>query len=138
MTRSLAPLIVTAAIAVASCGGGSGTDPIVCTAEYRFGLAVYVTDSVTGAPAASGARLVTDIGGVPVDTTLDFPTSFPAGRPDLDAQALAGAGERAGTYRVTVRKAGYRDWVRTGVVVTADVCHVRTTVLTALIQPITP
>lgn len=32
-----------------------------CTADFRYGLAVYVKDSSTGAWAASGARLLTYI-----------------------------------------------------------------------------
>ena len=32
--------------------------------------------------------------------------------------------ERAGTYAVTVHADGYKDWSKTGVVVTKDVCHV--------------
>jgi hypothetical protein len=60
--------------------------------------------------------------------------AFPAGRPDLDSLGLPGAGEHPGVFQVTVRKSGYRDWVRSGVEVTADKCHVRRTDLTALLQ----
>lgn len=108
--------------------------PQVCTADFRFGLAVYVKDSSTGAWAASGARLLTDLAGTPVDTAQSFPTAFPAGQPSLDSMPLLGAGERAGVYRVTVRKAGYADWLRAGVRVTEDECHVRPTTLTAQLQ----
>jgi hypothetical protein len=33
-----------------------------------------------------------------------------------------------------VRKPGFKDWVRSGVQVTADACHVRLTTITALLQ----
>jgi len=101
----------------------------VCTDELRFGLAVGVRDSATGLAAASGATLIM------VDQTgaIDS-TKFPPNRPDLDPVPLLGAGEHAGTFRVTVRKLGYRDWVRSEVRVTRDECHVRVTALTALLQ----
>lgn len=120
-----------AALVASSCGL---VDPTICTSDFRFGLAVYVKDSSTGAWAASGARLFSDIGGTSVDSGTMFPTAFPANRPDLDSLPLGGAGERAGVYRVRVQKAGYVDWVRTGVRVTEDECHVRRTVLTARLQ----
>jgi hypothetical protein len=59
---------------------------------------------------------------------------FPPNRPEFDPRPLTGAGEHAGIFRVTVRKPGYRDWVRSGVRVTRDACHVQPTTLTALLQ----
>jgi hypothetical protein len=126
--KSIRRQVCTLAIAfITGCGLIDG-GPTVCTADFRFGLAVYVKDSLSGAWAASGAQLQTDINGVIVDST-----SFP-GQPASDSFPLLGAGERAGVYRVTVRKTGYTDWVRTGVRVTEDECHVRRTTLTARLQ----
>jgi len=102
--------------------------PIYCTANFVWGLQVSVQDSVTGAPAASGAELIAREGAY-ADTSR-----FPANRPDLDDLPLVGAGERAGTYTVTVRKAGFVDWERDGIVVTADECHVRPVHLSARLQ----
>jgi hypothetical protein len=111
------------------------TEEYVCTADFRFGLAVHVKDSATHAWTASGAHLITvDQHGVVVDSGLAFPNTFPAGRADLDSLSLSGAGEHAGVFQVTVRKPGYKDWIRSGVQVTADKCHVRLTELTALLQ----
>ena len=101
----------------------------ICTANFVFGLEVTVQDSSTGAPAASGAQLIARDGAW-ADTV-----GFPADRPDLDGLPLVSAGERAGTYAVTVRKAGFRDWQRSGIVVTADECHVHPVKLTARLQP---
>jgi hypothetical protein len=101
----------------------------VCTADFRYGLAVFVKDSATSAAAASGATLVT----VDQHGTVDS-MSFPPNRADLDPTSLFGAGEHAGTFVVTVRKPGFKDWVRPGVQVTADACHVRLTTITALLQ----
>ena len=44
---------------------------------------------------------------------------------------MALAYERAGTYTVTVHATGYRDWIKPGVTVTKDVCHVIGVLLTA-------
>lgn len=108
----------------------------VCTAEFRYGLAVYVKDANTGAWAASGARLLTtDMQGTPVDTVNAWPSAAPAGKHEWDAVRLLGAGERAGVYRVFVRKPGFADWVRVGVRVSEDDCHVRTVNLLAQLRP---
>jgi hypothetical protein len=106
----------------------------VCAANYVWGLAVQVKDSATGQWAASGAELqIRDPSGTLV-TSLVSMSSFPPDHPELDSRALTGAGEQAGTFQVTVLKAGYRDWVRPGVVVRRDACHVERTELTALLQ----
>lgn len=120
---------------VALVSGCGLVAPGACTTDFRFGLVVYVQDSVTGAWAASGARLLTEDAKGVADAGDQYFSAFPADRPELDPQPLLGAGERAGTYRVTVRKAGYADWVRTGVRVTEDECHVRQVELLARLKP---
>ena len=104
------------------------SQPVLCTGNFVWGLHVTVQDSATGAPSASGAQLIAH-DGVYADSS-----SFPPNRPDLDNQPLVGAGEREGTYTVTVRKAGFVDWERTNVVVSADECHVRPVALTARLE----
>lgn len=119
------------AIALLTAGGCDVLDNpgAACTANFVFGLEVMVQDSSTGAPAASGAQLIAQDG--PWADTVGFPPN----RPDLDARPLVSAGERPGTYAVTVRKSGFRDWQRSGVVVRADECHVHPAQLTARLQP---
>lgn len=104
---------------------------ILCTMEFRIGLHVYVKDSLTGAWAASGATLVSR------DATYSDSSSLPSNRSDLDSLPLGGAGERAGVYLVTVRKAGYMDWVQRDVRVTANECHVNSVNLTARLSKAT-
>jgi hypothetical protein len=95
-----------------------------------------VKDSATGAWAASGARLeIRDPQGALVTSVVAM-SEFPSDHPELDARALTGAGEQAGTFQVTVVKAGYRDWVQRDVVVRRNTCHVERTELTALLQHI--
>ena len=102
--------------------------PVFCTDNFVWGLQVEVQDSVTSAPSASGAQLIARDGGY-ADTA-----GYPPNRPDLDDLPLVAAGERAGTYTVTVQKSGFLDWERSTVVVTADECHVRPVALTARLQ----
>ena len=104
------------------------SDPALCTDEFVYGLHVTVQDSVTGAPAASGAQLIARDGAYADTVTV------PPAAEDPDNWVLQAAGERPGVYTVTVRKAGFLAWERTGVVVTADDCHVRTVELTARLQ----
>jgi hypothetical protein len=114
---------------VAVLGAAACDRQIVCPSDFRYGLVVAVEDSATGAPAASGARLVARAGAY-ADSA-----EYPPGRPELDAEPLRAAGERAGTYDVAARKAGYRDWVEGGVGVDANECHAEARRLTARLQP---
>jgi hypothetical protein len=114
-------------IGAVACAGS--TSP-VCTQESRPGLVVYVKDSVTKAGVASGASLVVREG-----SYKDSVFAAPNSTPDLDNSALSAAGERSGTYQVTVSKPGYATWLKSNVRVTSNVCHVNTVTLTALLQP---
>jgi len=91
--------------------------------EFRFGLSVQPIDSLTQGPLASAADIVARDGA--------FADSVRALAP---GQFWATAGERPGTYQVTVRAAGYQPWVRSGIVVTSDGCHVKLVVVTARLQ----
>lgn len=106
----------------------SGSTSPVCTDEFRAGLAVYVKDSVTRAGVASGASLVVSEGSYK-DSVAGLNS------PDQDNFPLFAAGERSGTYQVTVLKPGYATWLQSNVRVTSNVCHVNTVTLTALLQP---
>ena len=93
---------------------------VVCTDNIVWGLNVTVQDSVTGAPAASGARLIVR------DGTHADTASQPVGHVNPDSGTLRAAEERPGVYGVTVEKEGFLTWQRTGIVVTMDDydCHV--------------
>ena len=98
----------------------------VCTADFRFGINVTVVDSVTNTAPASATLIarsgayVDSVG--PVQAQPSFGIVLPT------------AGERAGTYDLTVRSTGYRDWTKTGVTVTKGVCHVDQQAFTARLQ----
>lgn len=119
MSRALLLLI---AALFGACNSTS-ENPTACTLEARAAINVEVRDSLTGQPAAAGATGVAAEGAYA--DTLDA----------FSATSLAGAYERAGTYTVTVRKPGYREWRLTGVTVTSDACHVQPVQLQARLVP---
>jgi hypothetical protein len=121
------PLLIGAIVAQA-CTSPSG---LVCTAEYRFGLAITVIDSVTSSPPTA-ATLIARSGTFVDSVGPTAPYSIHVN--DSPVLILNSAGERAGTYDVTVRSPGYRDWTRSGINVSADECHVRLTSVTARLQ----
>jgi hypothetical protein len=98
----------------------------VCTEEARPALLVGLTDSIV-----PNTTILTNVSVVARDGTYRdsvFRASPSAPPPN---ELLALAYERAGTYEVTVNATGYRPWVRSGIVVQRDPCHVVTVPLTA-------
>ncbi len=104
--------------------------PRVCTTNAVPALSVYVRDSASGASVVLGATVIARSG-----TYMDSVTVDSIGRPPADFP-VALASEHPGYFDVTVRQAGYRDWLRRNVRVSADDCHVQTVTLTALLQPL--
>ena len=106
-------------------GACAENPPLACTEEARPGLTVTVRDSVTAAAVANGVEVIARDGAYA----------------DTARASLLGSGvyslvyERPGTYEVTVSHPSYRAWVRTGIKVTADACHVQTVSLLARLQP---
>ncbi len=119
----LAPLLVTAC--------GDSVSGLACPEIARPAIAVTVEDSLTAAPIAAGAQLIVRDGAF-VDSV-----SFPAGQLNADGWALStpNSYERPGTYQVTVRREGYRQWEREDVEVRRAECGVSTVVLRARLQP---
>ena len=128
MPRTLLVLGLSALGFTAACKGSS-TEPVVCTGQYVYAVGVQVKDSVTLAPAAGGAKLLV------VDPATGYrdSTSYPAGS-QWDEWALTAAGEQAGIFTIVVSKPGYKDWIRTNVVVKKNDCHVEPVAFTALLQ----
>lgn len=121
MNRWLSRLWLSAPLLLIGC---NTTDPILCTEEFRFGINVEVVQASSGVPIAEDAVLIlTD--GEYVETITD----------SFDGRTLSGAGEREGTYTVTVTHDSFATWSRTGVVVTADECHVNPVTLRAELEP---
>lgn len=121
--RVIAAVALTAALS--SCI--AIVDPgVSCTREARPGISVTILDSATSAPAGSSSRIVARDGLV-ADSVPSQWTAASDGPFGL-------AYERPGSYILTITKTGYRDWTKSGIVVTADQCHVRTVPVTALLQ----
>ncbi|HTI64898.1 MAG TPA: hypothetical protein VL524_15340 [Gemmatimonadaceae bacterium] len=115
----------TMSVIAAACGSAS----VACTDELRSVLQVDVVDSATGKPAAAGSTVLLQ------GTTRDSIT-VPS-TPDTVRTAHVWFEDvvKAGTYSVTVLKSGYLGWMRSGIKVQADACHVTThEVLTAKLQ----
>jgi hypothetical protein len=122
--RSIA--LATALTAAVASGCGSLFDTRDCTTEFVYGLQVDVVDSLTGAPAGRGAVVIARDGSYADTAKSQLPPGSPA-----EGQTLLLAGERRGTYEVTVQRPGDQAWRQAGVRVTGDACHVRPTHLTA-------
>lgn len=120
------PMITILLLTSLSAGTGCSLAPEDCTADFRFGLTVLVRDSVTAAPAGDGA-IVTIQDGTYVETLTGFPG-------DWDSVSFVGAGERPGRYAITVSNPAYRPWVRSGVPVGEDGCHVQRVTVEAWLQ----
>ncbi len=111
-----AVLLLAMSCALAACGEG-----IMCTMQIAFGMMVTVTDSTSGNLVLDSV-VVTARDGIYADTG------------DLSGPFYFLAPERKGRYEVTVHAPSYRTWVRTGVQVTGDRCHVNTVHLDARLQ----
>ena len=102
-------------------------DPgVSCTQEARPGIYVTVLDSATSALAGRSSRIVARDGLVA--------DSVPSQWTEGSDGPFGVAYERRGVYTLTITKTGYREWTKSGIVVTADQCHVRTVPVTALLH----
>ena len=97
---------------------------IYCTDQLVYGLNVIVLDAVTGNP------IFQDIEVKAVDGTYQELLELV---PGLE-YVFVGAGERAGTYVVTITKAGYQTYTSEPIVLTRDECHVIPQSLTVNLQ----
>jgi hypothetical protein len=110
----LAPLLM-----VSSCNNDEN-DPINCTTEFVDGLRITVLDQANGQPIVEGVTVTA------VDGSYTENLELVSGVDNF----FAGAGERVGTYTVTVTKNGYQTFTSSPIVVTRNVCHVITQSLT--------
>ena len=97
------------------CDSDSG-DSIGCTTEFRYGVEVSIFDADTGKPIinAEVTGMVQD--GSYLESLLHLEST----------NTLLGAGERPGTYTISISLPGYVEWKVSDVKVTSDECHVHT------------
>ena len=99
-------------------------EPGSCTTEVLDGMVVEVVSAATGLPVTQGL----------IGTLVDGSYSESM---TVVGNGLKGAAERAGNYTLMVRATGFVTWVREGIRVTEDECHVRTVELTVEMVPVT-
>jgi hypothetical protein len=119
---------------VAGCGraDANATGPNGACSATELAIAVTVRDSVSGRPVADGASGTWQNTTDTLSNAMAIDTLF-----HLDSLTLLVGGSGLGTYDVTVTRAGYRPWTRTGVQVnqTGGPCRSIVTVnLTAALQ----
>ena len=105
-------------------GCGSVYDPggYACTTQFVYGIRATAKNAQTGADITSGSYIKITEG--------SYTDSVPS-----QGSLLLTAGERAGTYTVTIGRAGYSAFTASNVKVDKDQCHVIPVVLEALLQP---
>jgi hypothetical protein len=101
---------------IASCKGIPFSPEVPCSCEWVYGLHIEIRDEATGGPIGEGATVTVRDGDYEETVTAQL-------LPGPKVIALA-AGERPGTYDISVTLAGYREWRKSGVRVRANVCHV--------------
>ncbi len=88
---------------------------IICTLNYVYGLDINLVEKSTENPITGNVKIIAKDGDY--EETLenyDPSTSF------------YGAGERKGTYTLTVTSDNYKTYISEPIVVTSDECHVIT------------
>ena len=118
-SRRVALWVFALAAGLGACD--STSSPLVCTAEFVYGVQITAVDSATNQALTEG------VSGSLVDGTFTEAMI-------LAGNILLGAGEREGTYTATVEASGYATWNRSDIVVTADPCHVIPVELEAQLQ----
>lgn len=113
----LTPLLVST-----SCE--SSDDQIYCTTQFVYGLNVRVLDADSGNPIFQDIE-VKAVDGAYVEIMELIPSS---------EYSFAGAGERAGTYTLTITKEGYQTYTSEPIVLTRDYCHVIPQAITVDLQ----
>lgn len=106
------------ALAFAGCSDPTEPDVIACTGQFVSGIVVEIIDENNGLFIAEGAR-----GAVRDGAYLDSLTAFEFTSTGVMRSRQA-AGERTGTFQVSVSHGGYEDWILENVKVEEDGCHV--------------
>lgn len=113
-------------IALGAGAAGCAIDETSCTTEYRFGVNVTVRDARDGSAVTNATVRIVD--GTYTETLT---------QPALQG-SYAGAGERAGTYTLTVTAPGFQPAAPRTLTVgrTADGCHVQGVSVTIDLTPL--
>jgi hypothetical protein len=130
--RSFAVLTAALLLSVAlGCGGTNYACGDGAVGQSAVGVTIY--DARTGQPAATGATATLSDGSLTETLTTPIYDYSTASQPG----ALLGysGGHGAGTFTITVQKAGYTTWQRTNVRVTQGPCMLNGVSVRADLQP---
>ena len=112
MKKIILLLICMPLLMASSCDNDD--EQIYCTQQFVYGLNVVVLDATTGNPIFQDIEVKATDGSY--NEILEL-------IPGLE-YSFAGAGERAGTYIITVTKSGYQTYTSELTIITRDECHV--------------
>jgi len=107
-----------------ACSDDDKVNTTPCTDEFVPALVATVTNAATGAPITTGITLTATEGDYIDQFVLLTPTN-----------QFSAAGERAGTYTITVTGNGYEPYVSEAITVTRDDCHVITQNVNVALTP---
>lgn len=122
MKKIILLLICMPLLMVSSCDNDD--EQIYCTQQFVYGLNVVVLDATTGNPIFQDIEVKATDGSY--NEILEL-------IPGLE-YSFAGAGERPGTYIITVTKSGYQIYTSELTIITRDECHVIPQSLTVNLQ----
>lgn len=127
MNRRAAFVVAAAGAIIAACTDSTGG--VSCPDVAIPGIRVLVVDSATNNLAGRNASIVAK-SATYTDSVSSTQTALSDGPYGLVYSRYA-----AGSYTLTVRQSGYRDWVQSGIVVSrVDVCSLETVNVTARLQ----
>ncbi len=117
-------LLSALSLSLMGCLSNTDEENVACTTEFVPGLSIDVIDESTNESIACGVTVIIQDGNYEEGVTVDAAPGCD------DTQKIYGAYERAGTYNIKAVKPGYLETTLSDVVVTENVCHVKTVNLT--------
>jgi hypothetical protein len=123
MKKLLLLLCFTPLLLASTCENDN--EEIICTQQFVHGLDVVVLDNTTGNPLVEDVQVSAEDGTYQENLELISGLEY----------SFSGAGERVGTYTITVTKEGYQTYTSAPIIVTRDVCHVIPQSLTVHLHP---
>lgn len=122
--RILFAVLLSTGISFTSCIDILRPEGKICTAEFRYGVSAVVTDADTGEPITNAILTLRD------GTYTEVMEPFPTGPGEY-----AGAGERPGTYTLTIEVPDVATDTISDIEVGFDGCHVIGVALDIRVRP---
>lgn len=100
-------------ICFTSCEKDDDPNPITCTAEFVYGLNITLKDATTSNIINTDVEVIATDGNYK-ETLMT----------NVGISSYLGAGERAGTYIVTITSSKYQTFTSNPITLTSNECHV--------------